>query len=166
MMPELTRIVMKYDILNKIEMRNVTDLYEKLIYLKVMSQFKNSKDVFEIKGLSQAVVIPFENQKMIMLSGQIPLNAKGELVGDDVKTQSIQIFENVKNILETCRANLNDIVRLGIFITDISQIAGYRDARDQFINLETPPTSTLVEVKGLFRNDVFIEIEVVAIAKI
>ncbi|PIF31240.1 enamine deaminase RidA (YjgF/YER057c/UK114 family) [Flavobacterium sp. 9] len=130
-----------------------------------MSQFKNSEKVFEIKGLSQAVVIPFENQKMIILSGQIPLNKQGELVGNDVKTQSIQIFENIKSILETCEANLSDIVKLGIFITDISQIAGYREARDQFINPDMPPTSTLVEVKGLFRNDVFIEIEIVAMLK-
>lgn len=132
---------------------------------KVMSQFKNSEKVFEIKGLSQAVVIPFENQKMIILSGQIPLNAKGELVGNDVKTQSIQVFENIKSVLETCGASLSDIVKLTIFTTDISQIARYREARDQFINLDTPPTSTLLEVKGLFRNDVFIEVEAVAMAK-
>lgn len=130
-----------------------------------MSQFKNSEKVFEIKGLSQAVVIPFENQKMIILSGQIPLNVKGELVGHDVKTQSIQVFENIKNVLETCGASLKDIVKLQIFITDISQMAGYREARDQFINLDTPPTSTLLEVKGLFRSDVFIEIEAVAMVK-
>lgn len=130
-----------------------------------MSQFKNSEKVFEIKGLSQAVVIPFENQKMIILSGQIPLNVKGELVGHDVKTQSIQVFENIKNVLETCGASLKDIVKLQIFITDISQMAGYREARDQFINLDTPPTSTLLEVKGLFRSDVFIEIEAVAMLK-
>lgn len=130
-----------------------------------MSQFKNSEKVFEIKGLSQAVIIPFENQKMIILSGQIPLNVKGELVGHDVKTQSIQVFENIKNVLETCGASLKDIVKLQIFITDISQMAGYREARDQFINLDTPPTSTLLEVKGLFRSDVFIEIEAVAMVK-
>lgn len=131
-----------------------------------MTKFKNSEKVFEIKGLSQAVVIPFENQKMIILSGQIPLNRQGELIGNDVKTQSIQIFENIKSVLETCGANLNDIVKLTIFITDISQIAGFREARDQFINLDMPPTSTLLEVKGLFRSDVFIEIEAVALVKI
>lgn len=156
---------MKYDILNKIYLKYERDLCKILIHKIVMSQFKNSEKVFEIRGLSQAVVIPFENQKMIILSGQIPLNVKGELVGHDVKTQSIQIFENIKSILETCGADFNSIVKLGIFITDIAQIAGYREARDQFINLDMPPTSTLVEVKGLFRNDVFIEIEVVAMLK-
>ncbi|MDN5284325.1 MAG: Endoribonuclease [Mucilaginibacter sp.] len=130
-----------------------------------MLQFKNSEKVFMIKGLSQAVEIPFENQKMIILSGQIPLNKQGESVGNDVKTQTIQIFENIKDILETCNASLNDIVKLGIFTSDISQIAGYREARDQFINLNNPPTSTLVEVKGLFRSDVIIEMEVTAIVK-
>ena len=131
-----------------------------------MLQFKNSEKVFAIKGLSQAVEIPFGNQKMIILSGQIPLNKQGELVGTDVKTQTIQIFENIKDILETSGASLNDIVKLGIFISDISQIAGYREARDKFINLNNPPTSTLVEVKGLFRSDVIIEIEATAIVKI
>ncbi|SHK07096.1 RidA family protein [Chryseobacterium polytrichastri] len=131
-----------------------------------MLQFKNSEKVFTIKGLSQAVEIPLGHQKMIILSGQIPLNKQGELVGHDVKTQTIQIFENIKDILETCNASLNDIVKLGIFISDISQIAGYREARDQFINLDNPPASTLVEVKGLFRSDVIIEIEVTAVVGI
>lgn len=131
-----------------------------------MLQFKNSEKVFAIKGLSQAVEIPFGNQKMIILSGQIPLNKQGELVGTDAKTQTIQIFENIKDILETCSASLNDIVKLGIFISDISQIAGYREARDKFIDLSNPPTSTLVEVKGLFRNDLIIEIEATAIVKV
>lgn len=131
-----------------------------------MLQFKNSEKVFTIKGLSQAVEIPLGHQKMIILSGQIPLNKQGELVGNDVKTQTIQIFENIKDILETCNASLNDIVKLGIFISDISQIAGYREARDQFINSDKTPASTLVEVKGLFRSDVIIEIEVTAVVKI
>lgn len=131
-----------------------------------MLQFKNSEKVFTIKGLSQAVEIPLGHQKMIILSGQIPLNKQGELVGHDVKTQTIQIFENIKDILETCNASLNDIVKFGIFISDISQIAGYREARDQFINLDNPPASTLVEVKGLFRSDVIIEIEVTAVVGI
>lgn len=128
-----------------------------------MIQFKNSEKVFEIKGLSQVVEIPLGNQKMLLLSGQIPLNHKGELIGNDVKTQTVQIFENVKAILENCNASLSDIVKLGIFTTDISKTADYREVRDQYINLETPPTSTLLEVKGLFRADIFIEIEVTAV---
>lgn len=131
-----------------------------------MLQFKNSEKVFTIKGLSQAVEIPLGHHKMIILSGQIPLNKQGELVGADVKTQTIQIFENIKDILETCNASLNDMVKLGVFISDISQIAGYKEARDQYINSSKPPASTLVEVKGLFRSDVIIEIEVTAVVKI
>lgn len=130
-----------------------------------MLQFINSEKVFAISGLSHAVEIPLGNQKMIILSGQTPFNKQGELIGNDVKTQTIQIFENIKEILETCGAGLNDIVKLGIFTTDISQIAGYRAARDQYINSKTPPTSSLLEVKGLFRSDVLIEIEVTAVVK-
>lgn len=128
-----------------------------------MIQFKNSEKVFQINGLSQVAEIPLGNQKMLFLSGQIPLNQKGELVGNDVKTQTVQIFENIKAILERCNARMDNIIKLGIFITDISQTSGYREVRDQYINLESPPTSTLLEVKGLFRNDIFIEIEATAI---
>lgn len=130
-----------------------------------MLQFKNPEKVMEIKGLSQVVEIPLGNQRMLILSGQIPLNTKGELVGNDVKTQSIQIFENIKAIVESYGATMNDVAKLGIFTTDISQTAGYREARDQFINIDNPPASTLLEVKGLFRSDILIEIEAIAVVK-
>ena len=74
-----------------------------------MLQFKNSEKVSAIPGLSQAVEIPFDDQKLIILSGQIPLNKQGELIGSDVKTQTTQIFKNIKAILEACGASLQDI---------------------------------------------------------
>ncbi|MCT4315327.1 RidA family protein [Elizabethkingia anophelis] len=130
-----------------------------------MIQFKNTDSVFQIKGLSQVVEVPLEASRMLILSGQVPVNQKGEVVGSDIRTQSRQVFQNIQSVLEYCGANFNDIVKLGIFTTDISKIAEFREVRDQFINTANPPASSLLEVKGLFRKDVFIEVEVTAIVK-
>ncbi|HFK5582626.1 RidA family protein [Elizabethkingia anophelis] len=130
-----------------------------------MIQFKNTDSVFQIKGLSQVVEVPLGASRMLILSGQVPVNQKGEVVGSDIRTQSRQVFQNIQSVLEYCGANFNDIVKLGIFTTDISKIAEFREVRDQFINTANPPASSLLEVKGLFRKDVFIEVEVTAIVK-
>ncbi|MDV3797974.1 endoribonuclease L-PSP [Elizabethkingia anophelis] len=130
-----------------------------------MIQFKNTDSVFQIKGLSQVVEVPLGASRMLILSGQVPVNQKGEVVGSDIRTQSRQVFQNIQSVLEYCGANFNDIVKLGIFTTDISKIAEFREVRDQFINTTNPPASSLLEVKGLFRKDVFIEVEVTAIVK-
>ncbi|WP_264617378.1 RidA family protein [Elizabethkingia anophelis] len=130
-----------------------------------MIQFKNTDSVFQIKGLSQVVEVPLGASRMLILSGQVPVNQKGEVVGSDIRTQSRQVFQNIQSVLEYCGVNFNDIVKLGIFTTDISRIAEFREVRDQFINTTNPPASSLLEVKGLFRKDVFIEVEVTAIVK-
>lgn len=130
-----------------------------------MIQFKNTDSVFQIKGLSQVVEVPLGASRMLILSGQVPVNQKGEVVGSDIRTQSRQVFQNIQSVLEYCGANFNDIVKLGIFTTDISKIAEFREVRDRFINTTNPPASSLLEVKGLFRKDVFIEVEVTAIVK-
>lgn len=45
-----------------------------------MIQFKNTESVFQIKGLSQVVEVPLGTSKMLILSGQVPVNQKGEVV--------------------------------------------------------------------------------------
>jgi len=47
-------------------------------------------------------------------------------------------------------------------VTDTAELATIRRVRDEFVDTERPPTSTLVRVAGLFRPEVLIEVEVVA----
>ncbi|WP_199756952.1 RidA family protein [Pedobacter sp. KBW06] len=129
-------------------------------------KFFNSPAVAPPKGYSQAVEIDLGNSRMILLSGQVPLDVKGNLVGNgDVSKQTEQIFENIKKIIAEAGGTMNDLVKIAIYMTDISQVQKFRDVRDQYINLKQPPTSTLVEVTKLFREDVHIEIEATAIIK-
>lgn len=128
-------------------------------------EYKNSSNVFSIPGLSQSVSIDCGASRMILLSGQVPLDSKGILVGNNVEEQTRQIFKNIENILKEYGGTGKDIVKLGIFITDISKTPDFRKVRDEYVNLQNPPVSSLIEVSKLFRNDVLIEVEATAVIK-
>ncbi|RBL89479.1 RidA family protein [Chitinophaga flava] len=126
-------------------------------------QLVNPATLATPKGYSHAAVIDLGHCKMVITSGQVGLDAKGNLAGKDVAAQTTQIFLNLKNILEEAGGSLNDIVKLGYFLTDVKQIQAVRDVRDKFIKTANLPASTLVEVSKLFREDILVEIEATAI---
>ncbi len=71
----------------------------------------------------------------IYISGQVPLDADGKLVGEgDLRAQTTQVFRNLKAALEAIGADFNSAVKLGFYFTDISQIAVVREVRDRFVN--------------------------------
>lgn len=127
-------------------------------------QFKNPVSVATPKGYSQAAVVDLGNCKMIILSGQVPLDSKGNLVGkDDLSKQTEQVFLNIKNIISDLGGTMDNIVKLGIYMVDVSQVQTFRDIRNKFIDIKNPPASTLVQVSKLFRDDVLLEVEATAI---
>jgi 2-iminobutanoate/2-iminopropanoate deaminase len=113
-------------------------------------------------GYSHAVDAPAG--RIIYVSGQVPLDADGQLVGEgDLEAQTRQVFANLSNALEAAGAAWSDVVKLNYFLRDVGQIATVRSIRDDYVDTERPPASTLVEVSSLFRDDVLIEIEAVAV---
>ena len=127
-------------------------------------QFVNPSSVATPRGYSQAAVIDLGNCKMIIMSGQVAFDKQGNLVGkDDIGQQTERVFQNIKSIVEGSGGSMNDIVKLGYFLKDVTQIQTIRNVRDRFIDTKNPPASTLVEVSKLFRDDVLIEIEATAI---
>ena len=112
-------------------------------------------------GYSHVVDAPAS--RVIYISGQVPLDAEGHLVGEgDFEAQVRQVFDNLTAALEAADASWADVVKLNYFLRDVGQIASVRAIRDEYVDTEHPPASTLVEVSGLFRDDVMIEIEAVA----
>ena len=102
--------------------------------------------------------------RIIYVSGQVPLDADGQLVGEgDFAAQTRQLFENLSHALEATGASWSDVVKLDYFLSDVGEITSVRAIRDDYVDTERPPASTLVEVSGLFRPDVLIEIQAVAI---
>jgi reactive intermediate/imine deaminase len=113
-------------------------------------------------GYSHVVEAPAGT--IVYVSGQVPLDAEGQLVGEgDFEAQTRQVFENLTRALEAADASWSDVVKLDYFLRDVGQIAAVRAIRDEYIDTEHPPASTLVEVSGLFRPDVLVEIQAIAI---
>lgn len=111
-------------------------------------------------------VVSVMGGRTIYISGQISANAKGEVVGKgDIKTQTTQVFENLRVALLAAGAGPKDVVKVSMFVVGLTNehlpaIRGVRDAF--FANLE-PPASTLVGVTALAGPEWLIEIEAMAV---
>ena len=126
--------------------------------------FKNPTGLSVPKGYSHMAEVDLGKSKMLILSGQLALNDQGELIGkDDIGAQTGQVFSNIKCIVEAEGGTMADVVKLTYYLKDVSKIQDVRNVRDKYINIQTPPASTLVEVSKLFRDDILIEIEATAI---
>jgi reactive intermediate/imine deaminase len=113
-------------------------------------------------GYSHVVDSPAD--RIVYISGQVPLDSAGQLVGEgDFEAQTRQVFENLTLALEAAGAAWSDVVKLNYFLTDVTQITSVRAIRDEYVDIERPPASTLVQVSGLFRPEVMVEIEAVAV---
>jgi len=124
--------------------------------------FINSPSLTKPAGYTH--VVSASGGTAIYISGQVPLDTDGNLVGEgDLRAQANQVFRNLQAALEAAGADFNSVVKLGFYFTDISQITVVREVRDQFINTANPPASTAVEVRRLFRESILIEVDAIAV---
>ncbi|GGS63396.1 enamine deaminase RidA [Planobispora rosea] len=113
-------------------------------------------------GYSHVASVP-PGSRLVWTSGQVPIAADGTVApAGDWEAQTRQVMRNVGAALEAAGATWDDVFKLTIFVVDTSALPVIRAVRDEFVNLERPPTSSLVQVAGLFRPDVLIEVEAVA----
>ena len=113
-------------------------------------------------GYSHVVEVPASS--LVFISGQVPLDAAGELVGPaDLEAQTRQVFSNLTTALEAAGVGWAHVVKLNYFLRDVAEIATVRAVRDEFLDSRRLPASTLVEVSSLFREDVLIEIDAIAV---
>jgi 2-iminobutanoate/2-iminopropanoate deaminase len=127
-------------------------------------KFINPASVSTPKGYSHAAIVDLGTAKMVIISGQVALDNKGNLVGkDDFGKQVDQIFQNIKSIVEAAGGKMDNVVKLGFYVLDVKQVQSLRAVRDKYINTKNPPASTLVQVSKLFRDDILVEIEATAV---
>lgn len=87
----------------------------------------------------------------VYLSGQIPLDpGTGLLVEGDISAQARRSFENLKAVCEAAGGSLADVVRLGLYLTDLDNFAAVNAVMGEFFKAPYPARST-IEVAGLPR---------------
>ena len=96
----------------------------------------------------------------VYLSGQIPLDPKTmTMVSDDFAQQVVQVFENLTAVCEAADGKMSDIVKLNIFLTDLSHFATVNDIMSRYFQQPYParaaigvkelPKGSLVEMDGI-----------------
>lgn len=80
----------------------------------------------------------------LYLSGQTPLDpALGKLVEGDIAAQARQVFENLKAVLAAAGASFDQVVRVGIYLTDLGNFAVVNDVMKQYFREPFPARSTI-----------------------
>jgi reactive intermediate/imine deaminase len=117
-----------------------------------------------VNGYSHAVAF---SGRMVAVSGQVPLDGQGRLAGqDDPRAQVRQVFDNLTAALAAAGASMEHVVKLTVYLTDLTDLAdldAFRQVRDEYISLDKPPASTLVQVSGLVNPAFRVEIEALAV---
>jgi enamine deaminase RidA (YjgF/YER057c/UK114 family) len=110
-------------------------------------------------------VVEVQGGKTVYLSGQVALGADGTVVGEgDFEAQARQTFRNIQAGLEVVGLDFSHVVKLNLYVLNISNLLTLRQVRDEFVNLEHPPASTLVQVAALFRPEFVFEADAIAVA--
>jgi reactive intermediate/imine deaminase len=98
----------------------------------------------------------------LYLSGQTPLDpVSGELVAGDIGAQARQVFENLAAVLAAAGASFADVVRVGIYLTDLGHFAAVNEVMKQYFSEPYPARST-IGVAALPRG-AQVEIDLVAV---
>jgi enamine deaminase RidA (YjgF/YER057c/UK114 family) len=126
------------------------------------AEFKNPAELSKPNGYTHVVVV--NHGKLVLVSGQVGLNSKGE-ISPDFAAQARQAFANIKSALAAAGATPANLVKLNYYVVGLNhdKLLAIREARDGVIDKQHPPASTLAGVQSLFRDDVQIEVEAEAI---
>lgn len=96
-------------------------------------------------------------------SGQIAINpATGELVLDNIETETKQVMENMKAVLEAAEMTFENVIKTSIFISDMNDFAKINGVYGAYFNEKTAPARETVQVACLPKN-VNVEISMVAV---
>jgi enamine deaminase RidA (YjgF/YER057c/UK114 family) len=126
------------------------------------ADFINPETIHRPTGYTHVVQVTAGRPAYI--AGQVAFDQTGALVGPgDIRAQAGQVFENLRAALASVGAGFEQVVKLNLYLVDISQLPAVREVRDQYVNTARPPASTAVEVRRLVLDDLLIEVEAVAI---
>ncbi len=86
---------------------------------------------------------------LVFMSGQIPLDpATATLVEGEFEDRARQVFANLKAVAEASGGSMNDIVKLTIFLTDLSNFAAVNTVMQEFFD-EPYPARAAIGVAAL-----------------
>jgi len=111
---------------------------------------------------SHAITVDLGTKTMVLVTGQLPIDGDGKPVApDDIEKQTRAVFENIKTVLASAGATIDDVVKAQVFITDTDDFKTVSQVRNEYF-ANARPVSTLVEISRTVMEGCNIEIEVMA----
>lgn len=108
---------------------------------------------------NQAVLVG----NMLYTSGQIAINPlNNELVLENIESETKQVMENLKAVLEAAEMTFENVIKVSIFISDMNNFSKINTIYGAYFNESNAPARETVQVAGLPKN-VNVEISVIAI---
>ncbi len=106
--------------------------------------------------------VAVQTDTFVFCSGQIGLDPlTGELVGADVESQTRQVLNNLKSVLDAAGSSLDKVVKTTVFLKDMADFAKMNAIYSEFFS-STLPARSSVAVAGLPKG-ALVEIEVTAL---
>jgi len=105
---------------------------------------------------SQAVKV----NGLLYTSGQIALTVDGEMIENDIKKQTRQIFSNIKAILEDNDSNMDKVIKVNIFLVDMNDFGIVNVLMAEAFG-DLKPVRSTVAVRTLPKNSM-IEMDIIA----
>lgn len=100
---------------------------------------------------------------MLYISGQTAYGDDGKLIGiNNFDLQAEQTFKNLKRVLEAGGSSLENVIKVTIFLKDMSNFNKIIDLRHEYFTSPYPADS-IVEISSLYSADALIEIEAIAV---
>ena len=79
----------------------------------------------------------------VYMSGQIPLDPKTMELVEGFEAQTVQVFENLKSVAEAAGGSFKDIVKLNIFLTDLSHFAKVNEIMGKYFEQPYPARAAI-----------------------
>ncbi len=103
--------------------------------------------------------------QFVFVAGQVAIDESGKTVGvGDIGAQTRQVLTNIGKVLEAGGATFDDVVKVTVFVTDLSNLAALQAVRPEFFK-EPHPASTLVKDAQLINPEWLVEIEAIALVE-
>ncbi|WP_327129685.1 RidA family protein [Streptomyces sp. NBC_01727] len=126
-----------------------------------MEHFIRPKGSPPVNGYSHAVAF---TGAMVAVSGQVPVDGNGDLVGKgDAEAQVRQVYANLIAALKAAGSDLEHLVKLTVYLTDLNDLGAFRKVRDEYQEAASPPACSLVRVAGLVHPDFRVEVDALAV---
>lgn len=99
-------------------------------------------------SLAPAAIGPYSQAvrsgNTVYLSGQIPLDPQtGELIDGDIAAQARRVFDNLRAVCTAAGGSLDDVMRIGIYLTNLADFAAVNAVMTEYFNAPYPARSTI-----------------------